>query len=75
MQIHELSSGAGGKYHEIKNYVKHMDQQYEKMAEDYVKFTGQTLNKIKKDMKMDYFMSAEEAKEYGLIDEIQHVME
>jgi len=75
IMIHELSGGTGGKYHDMKNHIKHIDHQYEKMANDYVKFTGQTLNKIKKDMKIDYFMSAEEAKEYGLIDEIQYTRE
>ena len=45
------------------------------MAQYYHKFTGQDVDKIKEDMKRDYFMSAEEAKEYGLIDEIQCVRE
>jgi ATP-dependent Clp protease protease subunit len=75
IMIHELSGGAVGRHHEIKNTIKHIDRQYEKMAKDYVKFTGQTLNKIKKDMKIDYFMTAEEAKDYGLIDEIQYKRE
>jgi len=32
--------------------------------------TGQSLEKVQKDTDRDYFMSAEEAKEYGLIDEV-----
>jgi ATP-dependent Clp protease protease subunit len=35
-----------------------------------VRHTGQTLEKIKKDSDRDYFMSADEAKAYGLIDEV-----
>jgi len=75
IMIHELSSGTRGKYNEIKNYAKYLDAAYEKMAGDYAKFTGQKLAKIKKDMQRDFYMNAEEAKEYGLIDEIQYVRE
>ena len=72
IMIHELAGGADGKYHEIRNSVKHMEVLYEKMAGHYVDFTGQKLDKIKKDMERDNFMTAEVAKEYGLIDEIQY---
>lgn len=75
IMIHELSTGAEGKYHDIKNYTKHIDRLYEKMAKHYSEFTGQDLDKVRKDMKRDYFMSAEEAKEYGLVDEIQYSRE
>lgn len=70
IMIHELSSGTEGKANEIRNYVKHMERLWEKMAKHYVKYTGQKITKIKKDMETDYFMSAEEAKIYGLIDEV-----
>ncbi|MFN6181481.1 MAG: ATP-dependent Clp protease proteolytic subunit, partial [Dolichospermum sp.] len=36
----------------------------------YVDNTGQTLEKIEKDMNRDFFMSAQEAQEYGLIDRV-----
>jgi len=75
VMIHELSSGSEGKYHEMKNYHKHLDKLWEKMANHYVDFTGQDIDKIKRDMEIDYFMSAEEAKEYGLVDEIQYARE
>ncbi len=72
IMIHELSSGTKGKYHDVKNYTKYLDKQYETMAQYYHQFTGQNIDKIRKDMECDYYMSAEEAKEYGLIDEIQY---
>jgi ATP-dependent Clp protease protease subunit len=75
IMIHELSSGTSGKYQDIKNYTEHLDKTYDKMARHYVEFTGQDIEKVKEDMKKDYFMSAEEAKEYGLIDEIQYSRE
>jgi ATP-dependent Clp protease protease subunit len=75
IMIHELSAGVGGKFHEIINRTDHIKRRYEKMAKNYVEFTGQKLSKIQRDMKIDYYMNAEEAKEYGLIDEIQYVRE
>jgi ATP-dependent Clp protease protease subunit len=68
IMIHELSGGHQGKFHDMKNSFEHTEKLYAKMAEYYVEFTGQGLDKIKDDMKRDFYMSAEEAKEYGLID-------
>jgi len=70
IMIHELSSGNEGKFHSMENNFNYTRIQYERMAKHYSKFTGKSLSKIKKDMKLDYFMSAEEAKDYGLIDMI-----
>ena len=70
--IHEISSGTSGKAQEMFNYLDHMKSLYKKFAEHMSKFTGQKLDKIKKDMTIDYYMSAEEAKKYGLIDEVQY---
>ena len=70
IMIHELSSGAEGKAGDIRNRVKHMESLYERMASQYVEFTGQKLNKVKKDMERDYFMRPTEAIKYGLIDEV-----
>jgi ATP-dependent Clp protease protease subunit len=72
IMIHELSSGSSGKFQEMRNYHKHLEDLYAKMAKHYVEFTGQRLTKIKRDMERDFFMSAEEAKEYGLIDHVEY---
>lgn len=69
--IHEISSGVGGKAHEIFNYVKHVESLYDKYIKYMAMFTGQKVKKIKEDMKVDFYMTAEEAKDYGLIDCIQ----
>lgn len=71
IMIHELSGGYQGKAGDMRNQHKHIEKLYEKMAKHYVKMTGQKLIKIKKDMERDFYMSAEEAKAYGLIDKIQ----
>jgi ATP-dependent Clp protease protease subunit len=70
IMLHELSTGTKGKYNEIKNYIKHTDYLYEKMSKYYHDITGQPLERIKKDLERDYYISPSEAKEYGLIDEI-----
>lgn len=71
LMIHELSSGYQGKATDIEIYANHALKLKEKMARHYVEMTGQTLRKIKKDMERDYYMSAEEAVKYGLIDAVQ----
>lgn len=71
LMMHELSTQTSGKYNEMVNSFKHTEYMYDKMASHYSEFTGQSIEKIKEDMKKDYFMSAEEAKEYGLVDEIR----
>lgn len=75
IMIHELSSGTKGKYHDVRNYTEHLSKRYETMAQYYHKFTGQDVGKIREDMKRDYYMTSGEAKEYGLIDEVQYVRE
>ena len=70
IMIHELAGGVQGKAQDMFQRLEHTKKLWEKMAKHYVEFTGQRLAKVKKDMSRDHFMSAEEAKEYGLIDEI-----
>lgn len=69
--IHELSGGVQGKATDMELNVKHSILLREKMAGQYVEMTGQPLEKIKLDMERDYWMAAEVALEYGLVDKIQ----
>jgi ATP-dependent Clp protease protease subunit len=75
IMIHELAGGAKGKMHDVASRYEHMKALYEKMAKQYVKMTGQKLNKVKKDMQIDHWLTAEEAKEYGLIDNVEYKRE
>lgn len=70
IMIHELSSGAQGKANDMFLEFEHIKGLYEKMANQYVKFTGKSLARVKKDMQRDHWLTAEEALEYGIIDEI-----
>ena len=72
VMIHELSSGTQGKMHDMRSRFLHTERLYEKMAKDYVKMTGQRINKIKKDMETDHWLTAEDAKVYGLIDHVEY---
>lgn len=71
IMIHEFSGGSQGKFHDLKLTFARQERLHDKMADYYVEFTGQKKEKIIEDMKRDYFMTAEEAVEYGLVDKVQ----
>ncbi len=60
-------SGAGDGYHDPRAETQKLKN---RLNEIYVKHTGQTLKKVEAALERDNFMSAEDAKEWGLIDEI-----
>ncbi len=70
--IHQpsISGGLQGQATDIKIHSDWLEKTKEKLHEIYSGLTGQPLEKIKADMERDYYMTAEQAKEYGLIDEI-----
>jgi ATP-dependent Clp protease protease subunit len=70
VMIHQPSGGAQGQATNIEIYTKEILKMKDKLNEVLAKHTGQPLKRIAKDTDRDYFMSAEEAKDYGLIDGI-----
>ncbi|MDP4020875.1 MAG: ATP-dependent Clp endopeptidase proteolytic subunit ClpP [Candidatus Adlerbacteria bacterium] len=70
VMIHQPWGGAQGQATDIEITAKHIIATRERLNKILVKTTGQPLDKIEKDVERDYFMSAEEAKKYGVIDEI-----
>jgi ATP-dependent Clp protease protease subunit len=70
IMIHQPSGGAQGTAADIEIQAKEILYLRGKMNDLYAKHTGQPLSQIERDMERDRFMSAEEAKEYGLIDTI-----
>ena len=68
--IHQPSSGTRGKMTDMEIDLKEGLAVKEKLAEILAKNTGQKLAKVKEDMERDYWMSANEAKSYGIVDEI-----
>ncbi len=65
-----LMSGIGGQASEIEITARQIMKIKERLNQLLVKHTGQPLSKIEKDTDRDFFMGVQEAKEYGLIDEI-----
>ena len=70
MMIHQPSSGTRGKITDQEIDLKEGLLLKEKLAQILAKNSGQKLEKLKNDMERDYWMSAEEAVEYGLVDKI-----
>lgn len=70
IMIHQPWGGVQGQATDISIQAKEILRLRDKINELLAVHTGQTLDKIKKDTDRDYFMSAEEAKAYGLIDEV-----
>lgn len=70
IMIHQPSGGAQGQATEIQIAAEHILRTRQKLNEILAANTGQPLEVIKIDTERDNFMSAREAKEYGLVDEV-----
>lgn len=70
IMIHQPSGGAQGQASDIIIHAEHIIKTKKKMNEILSKNTGQPVSKVEKDADRDYFMSADEALKYGLIDKI-----
>lgn len=70
IMIHQPLGGAQGQASDIEIQAKHIKIIKEKLNNILSENTGKSLSQIEKDTDRDNFMSAEQAKEYGLIDEI-----
>jgi len=70
IMIHQPSGGTRGQATDIEIEAKEIIRIRHQLNQIYADRTGQTLAKIEKDMDRDYFMSAQEAKDYGLIDRV-----
>ena len=70
VMIHQPMGGFSGQATEIDIHAREILKIRERLNEIMAKHTGQPLEKIAQDTERDYFLSAEEAKQYGLIDEV-----
>ena len=70
IMIHQPSGGAQGQATEIQIAAEHIFRTKQKLNEILAENTGQDIETVKADTERDNFMSAEEAKAYGLIDEV-----
>ena len=70
VMIHQPSGGAYGQASDIDITAKHIIKTRERLNKMLAKATSQKLAKIEQDVDRDFFMDAQEAKVYGLVDEI-----
>ncbi len=70
IMIHQPSTGAQGTAADIEIVAKEILYMREQLNNLYAHHTGQPLKRIEDDIDRDFFMSAEQAKEYGLIDKV-----
>jgi ATP-dependent Clp protease, protease subunit len=70
IMIHQPSGGTQGQATDIEIHAREILKTREQLNRIYAERTGQTLEKITADMERDFFMSPEEAKGYGLIDQV-----
>jgi ATP-dependent Clp protease, protease subunit len=68
--IHQVSSGFQGQATDIEIQAREIINIKRRLEEIISHHTGQELEKVSKDMERDYFMTAEESTEYGIIDQV-----
>lgn len=70
IMIHQPWGGVQGAAVDINIQAREILRLREKINQILAKHTGQKLEKIEKDTDRDFFMSSEEAKDYGIVDEV-----
>ena len=70
IMIHQPSGGSRGQATEIEIQAREILKTREQLNKILADCTGQTLEKIERDTERDYFLSADEAKDYGLVDQV-----
>ena len=73
--LHQVAGGISGEAVEIEITAKQIIKIKDKLNKILAKHTGQPLEKVEKDTDRVFYLSAEEAKEYGIIDEVIKVKE
>jgi ATP-dependent Clp protease, protease subunit len=70
--IHQVSSGFQGQATDIEIHAREVIELRRRLDEIIAQHTGQEIDKVRSDTERDYFMSSDEAKEYGIIDRVIH---
>jgi ATP-dependent Clp protease, protease subunit len=70
VMIHQVMGGAQGQASDVDIQARHILKMKEQLNRILAKHTGQKIAKVEKDTDRDYFMSAEEAREYGIVDKV-----
>jgi len=70
VMIHQGTSGMRGQPTDMEIHLREALSAYQRMAEVIAHHAGQKVEKVRSDMDRDYFMTPEEAREYGVIDQV-----
>lgn len=70
IMIHQVMGGASGQATDVAIHANHILKIKKKLNEIMAKHTGQSISKVEKDAERDYFMSADDAKKYGIVDKV-----
>lgn len=70
VMVHQPSGGFQGQASDIQRHAEDILKMKRRLNETYVKHTGQSYEKIEKTLDRDHFMTADEAKDFGLIDQV-----
>lgn len=70
IMIHQPLGGFEGQATDIEIHAREILKTKKQLDEIYANHTGKPLDRLEKDMERDYFMTAQEAKEYGIIDKV-----
>ena len=70
IMIHQVLGGARGQATDIEIHARDILRTKDQMNKILAERTGQTLEKIQQDTERDYYMTADEAKDYGLVDQV-----
>jgi ATP-dependent Clp protease protease subunit len=70
IMFHQVSGGAVGHIDDMRIHMKETEFLNERMIAELARITKKTIKRIKQDLSRDCFMGAEEAKKYGIIDEV-----
>lgn len=68
--IHQVMGGASGQATDVDIHARHIIKIKDRLSKILAKHTGQKLDKVERDTERDYFMNADEALEYGIVDKI-----
>ena len=70
IMVHQPSGGFQGQASDIERHAEDIIKMKRRLNEIYVKHTGQTYEAIERTLDRDYFMTAEQARDFGLVDEV-----
>ncbi|MBR2536041.1 MAG: ATP-dependent Clp protease proteolytic subunit [Hyphomicrobium sp.] len=70
IMVHQPSGGFSGQASDIERHAEDIVKMKRRLNETYVKHTGQSYEKIEHTLDRDYFMTADQAKDFGLIDRV-----